>query len=318
MTLSWLLLDFSFQSSKKVRPHRWSHQPWLFFWPWEKASGRPLSEAAKKNNRNLEAPSEKFWAQKSEGWQVADVCWEMYLCFVKPLWLKIYTEMAYNLRTLESTFSNTINKPPKKIFEKKHLQTCSLQLIQTIFPTFLLGTKRLIPRPSPYQRFWTSLFRCRIANFLCWAGCLDIVLQQIWWSFPREATGLPTFMKALKLLGRNMCISKSPNVSRPLSHLTGLKCFWNSPTSQNCDEHCLDQRLPTATNGTFAYSKGIILKFGRLLSPFWSLKALLIQTTKRVNHHSVNNFWVSNSPFGPSFASFTSKKSAPLPTWKKG
>ena len=84
----------------------------------------------------------------------------------------------------------------------------------------------------------------------------------------------PHFMKALQLLGGSMCILKSPNGSRPLSHLTALKCCWNSPTSQNCDDHCLDQRLPTATNGTFAYSKGIILKIWQTFRPFWSLTSL--------------------------------------------
>lgn len=292
-----------------------------FFLAMGKKPGQRSFLAAKKNNRNLEAPLEKTWAQR---WMLAGS-----RSLLREVSLLCQTSMVSSIPLANFINSATQSTSHQRFSnKKKHLQTCSFQPIQTIFPTFLPGTKRLIPRPLPYQRFSTSLFRCRIADFLrteptpkaVTNGCLDIVLQQIWWSFPRKATGSPTFHESAQTAGGVTCVSS--RVQTVQGHCL-ISQLWNVVETVQHPKivttiawiNACQQPLMALLHIPKASSS----KFGRLSGRFEALQALkppLIQITRRKSPCG-EFFWVSNSPFGPSFASFTSKKSAPLPTWKK-
>ena len=124
------------------------------------AIGRKISARPAQLQRLLAAQKNL----SNKGWRFGQVTdpWkrEVYLCWLPNLYGFWSIPLANFINSAtQSTSHQRFSK--KKISKHAHFSP-----YKPIFPTFLPGTKRLIQRPLPYQRFSTSLFRCRIADFL--------------------------------------------------------------------------------------------------------------------------------------------------------
>lgn len=203
-----------------------------FFLAMGKKPGQRSFLAAKKNNRNLEAPLEKTWAQR---WRLAGS-----RSLLREVSLLCQTSMVSSIPLANFINSATQSTSHQRFSNKKNISKhAHFSPYKPSFQRFCLAQKGWYQDPCLTNDFQHLFFAVASPIFSGQSRPLRPSQMDASTSscnrFGEASQGRlldhPHFMKALKLLGGNMCIFKSPNGSRPLSHLTALKCCWNSPTS---------------------------------------------------------------------------------------